>query len=138
MRIIDKNAPSDVDKFWFALGQMRVMAAIKGQSEDEVIEEKPSVVEALNVPGAAEAGRTAFLRGVDLKLEEVIAADAWAVKNKRGHVSWVKTVLAAYVEAIPAGGVTVRPEKRTLKRKSVEQFDAEGRILSMLEEEIQV
>jgi hypothetical protein len=138
MHVIDKNAPSDVDKFWFALGEMRVMAAIKGQSDEVVIEEKASVVEALNVPDAAEAGRPAFLRGVDRKLDEAIASDAWAVKNEPGHVSWVKAVLAAYVESIPAGKFTVRPEKRTLKRKTVEEFDADGRILSMLEEEIQV
>jgi hypothetical protein len=138
MRIIDTTAPTDLEKFWMTLGEMRVMAAINGQSDEVVIEEKASVVEALNVPDAAEAGRPAFLRGVDRKLEEAIASDAWAVKNERGYVSWVKAVLAAYVESIPAGKFTVRPEKRTLKRKTVEQFDDDGRIVSMLEEEIHV
>jgi hypothetical protein len=133
-----KNAPTDIEKFWIELGEMRVMAAIKGQSDEVVIEEKASVVEALNVPDAAEAGRPAFLIGVNRKLEEAIAADHWAVKNKRGYESWVKAVLAAYVESIPAGKFTVRPEKRTLKRKTAEAFDTDGRILSMLEEEIQI
>ena len=126
MRVIDKNAPSDVDKFWFALGELRVMAAIKGQSDDVVIEEKASVVEALNAPGAAEAGQAAFLRGFNQKLDEVIAADARAVKN--GQPSLLRAVLAAHVGSIPAVQFTVRQEKRTLKRKTVEAFDNEGRI----------
>ena len=139
MKVIDKDAPSDIEKFYFALGEMRVLAAMKkGASDEIVIEEKPAVIDALNAPGAEEAGRAAFLRGVNQKLDEVIAVDAWALKNKRERVSWVKTVLAAHVDSIPAGKVTVRPEKRTLKRKTVESFDDDGRILAMLEEEIQV
>src|SRR6478736_4012464 len=106
MKVIDKDAPSDIEKFYFALGEMRVLAGIKGSSDEIVIEERQAVVDALNVPGAEEAGRAAFLRGVNQKLDEVIAADAWALKNKRERVSWVKTVLAAHVDSIPAGKVT--------------------------------
>jgi hypothetical protein len=126
MNVIDQNA--DLEKFWFTLGERRVAAAIKGLSDEVVIEVEAGVAEALNAPGAPEAGWAAFVRGVNRKLDEAIAA----------RPSWVKAVLAAYVDAIPAGKVTVRPEKRTLKRKTVEAFDADGRILSMLEEEIQV
>jgi hypothetical protein len=130
MRVIDKDAPTDLETFWFALGEMRVMAAaIKGQQSDEVvIEVDAGVAEALNAADAAEAGRAAFLRGVSRKLDEAIAARA----------PWIKAALAAYVESVPAGAVTVRPEKRMLKRRTVEAFDADGRILSMLEEEIKV
>ena len=130
MNVIDKNA--DVEKFWFTLGEMRVMnaiAAIKGQQSGEVvIEVEAGVAEALNAADAAEAGRAAFLRGVSRKLDEAIAARA----------PWIKAALAAYVESVPAGKVTVRPEKRTLKRRTVEAFDADGRILSTVEEEIRV
>jgi hypothetical protein len=136
MRVVNKNAPTDVDKFWFTLGEMRVTDATKGQPTDEIIEVDANVAKALNAPGAEEAGRPAFLRGFNKKLDEAIAADALAMKNKRDYVSWVKTILAAYIQAMPAGAVTVRPEKRKLKRKVVEEFDAEGRILSMLEEEV--
>jgi hypothetical protein len=126
MKLIDKNA--DINGFWFALGEMRVKAAIAGQSDELIIEVEAAVAEALNDPCAAEAGKPAFLRGVNRTLDAAIAARA----------PWVKATLAACVEAMPAGNVTVRPEKRTLKRKTVEAFDDEGRILSMLEEEIQV
>ena len=136
MRVIDKNAPTDFEKFWFTVGEMRVTAALMGRSDDVVIEETANVCEALNAPGSAEAGHAAFLRGFNQKLDEVIAADARAVKN--GQPSLLRAVLAAHVGSIPAGHVTVRPEKRTLKRKTVEEFDADGRILSMLEEEIKV
>ena len=107
---------------------MRVMNAIKGRSDEVIIEEKSSVAEALNARGSAEAGQAAFQRGVNRKLDEAIAARA----------PWVKAVLAAYVASVPAGAITVRPEKRMLKRRTVEAFDADGRILSTLEEEIQV
>src|SRR5437868_6779849 len=102
MRVVDKNAPSDVDKFWHTLGEMRVMSAIIGQSDEVIIEEKKDVVESLQAADAAEAGRAAFLRGVDRKLDELIAADAWALKNKPGHKSWIKSLLTVYVNSIPA------------------------------------
>jgi len=61
-------------------------------------------------------------------LDEAIAARA----------PWIKATLAACINAMPAGKVTVRAEKRMLKRKTVEAFDGEGRILSMLEEDVLV
>jgi hypothetical protein len=124
MKLIDQKA--DINKFWFDLGEMRVTDAVRGKSDEVVIEVTPTLAEALSGPGAAAAGQAAFQCGVNKKLDEAIAARA----------PWVKAVLAAYVEVIPPGKITVRPEKRTLKRKTVEAFDAEGRILSMLEEEI--
>jgi hypothetical protein len=136
LRVIDKNSPSEVDKFWFTVGEMRVTAALKRQSGEVLIEEGAAVCEALNAPDATEAGRPAYLRGLNNQLDTVIAADARAVKN--GQPSLLRTLLAAYVESIPAVTFNVRPEKRTLKRKTVEAFDDEGRILSMLEETIQV
>ena len=150
MRIIDQNAPTDVERFWSALGEMRVASAIKRRADDVVIEEKAAVIEELATPGAEEAGRAAFLRGVNRKMDEVIAAAPSLVraaldKIPAGKVlqpdekrAWVKAVLAAYVESIPAGWVTVRQEKRTIKVKTVGEFDHEGRILSMFEEDIEV
>jgi len=138
MKVIDKDAPSDIDKFWIAMGEMRVKAAIKGNSDEVIVEEKQAVCDALQAPDATEAGRAAFQRGVDRSLDQLIAADAWAVKNEPGYVSFVKSVLGAYVASIPAGKCTVRPERRTLKRKTVESFDAEGRILAMIEEDVEV
>jgi hypothetical protein len=126
MKIVDAQA--DIEKFWFALGEKRVMAALKGQVVDIVVElENSNVVDTLSGSDAFEAGRPAFLRGLNKKLDEIMAVPAWAPK--------VKEVLALYVGAMPAGKVTVRKPEKKMLRKTVET-DADGRILAMTEVEL--
>ena len=140
MRVIDKNAPTDVDKFWFALGEMRVKAMVTGQTGEIVVEEFARVAEALKDPvAAAKAGQKAFLSGVFRQLNALIIGEAEALKTKRGHAGFVKTALMEKLNATPQCKITVVPrEARMVTRKTVESYDENGRISSLIEERVEV
>jgi hypothetical protein len=144
MRVIDKNAPSDLDKFWIELGEMQVTAMVTGRTEEVVIEERADIAEELKAPDAVEAGKAAYVRGIFRVLDRLIVEAGRALENKRApssrNYSFVKLALLRQVAATtPPLKFTVVPrEARTVTRKTVESYDKDGRISSLIEEKVEV
>ncbi len=144
MRVLDKNAPTDldklVDKFWFELGGICFTAWVNRRSDEVVVEEMAKVVEALKAPGANEAGRAAYTRGIFQKLNEFIAAADRLAKKKRmpSDISFIGRQLSRQMAATPLNITVVPRAAKTVTRKTVESYTKDGRIASMIEEQVEV
>jgi hypothetical protein len=143
MRVIEKNDSTDVDKlvekFWFELGSACLAAHVTRKSEITV-EEMTKVVEALKAPGAAEAGAEAYARGMLHKFNQLVAAAEQIAKKKKApfDVSYIGRQLSRQATAPPLQ-ITVYPRPaRIVTRKTVESYTKDGRIASMIEEQVEV
>jgi hypothetical protein len=132
MRIVDRNALTDLDYFWMNLGVLQGKAWMADRHEDIEIVAGANVVEALQKQGSVEAGKGAYYYGIKLVMDDALNAtgqqldDAlqFALMMKIGEVSLVK--------------VNVSQEKRKVTKKAVTEHDSAGRILSWIEEEVEI
>ncbi len=143
MRVIEKTAPTDLDKlvekFWFDLGAATLAALVTRQSEI-VVEEMAKVVDAIKVPGARDAGAEAYAEGMWHKFNQMIAAAEQLAKKKKVllDISFIARQMSRQATAPPLQ-ITVRPRAaRIVTRKTVESYTKDGRIASMIEEQVEV
>jgi hypothetical protein len=133
MRIVDRNELTDLDWFWVTIGAIQAKSWLDGrQNEDIEIEVGANVVEALRQQGAAKAGKVAYYLGVKFAIGHALKVAGKQVDEA------VKDALVLKASEFPLINVRVSQEKRTVTKKNVTGHDAEGRILSWIEEQVEI
>ena len=137
MRLLDTNAPTELDYFWMALGALQTEAWLAGrQNEDIHMEVGANVVEELQKQGAGEAGKWRYCMGMSLGLE--VALNGLGMKNKPDERAAVREALLGTIGAVQLIKVTVTQEKRSVEKTTVIEHDTDGRIRTFVKEQVQI
>jgi len=112
------------------------MAAWFTQESEVLVEEMAKVVDAIKVPGASEAGREAYTRGILNKLDQLKKTHTRMAEKKK-MPSFDSCLLAMDV-ATPLNITVVPRAAKTVTRKTVESYTPDGRIKSLIEEQVEV
>jgi hypothetical protein len=134
MRIVDANAPTDIEQFWLNIGRAKALAVAAGRRDGVItVEESQEIVAALgDSPSFDEAAQKAFALGIGRGIDELLTRmDA----SKR---SMVRHMLLCHVAESSRLTFNVQGERRTVTRKTVESYDHMGRIRTMTEEQVKI
>jgi len=115
---------TEVDKFWIGIGILKARAIFGISISEQVsVYESRQVIDAVRADGAAEAGSAAYLFGLKRELLTLLRV--------KGSAALRKGLLAAS-DSVNVSVLSAKPARR---RKTVETYDEDGRILSMIDED---